>query len=168
MHYPSGCVTRLAHERATRKRLKEIAGMPDDTQQWKKAKSTKRSTKAGQRHARFPRRREKLEFDPVFARRCSAGDDLLVVYGLENGLTWPRLGLSVSRKIGRAVIRNRWKRRLREAFRLSRERLPAGIDLVVIARPAEEPEFGRLRESLIELATRIANKLERQRGASGA
>ncbi len=46
-----------------------------------------------------------------------------------------RLGITVTRKIGGAVQRNRIKRVVREAFRLSPDRLPRGIDLVVIAKP---------------------------------
>lgn len=48
----------------------------------------------------------------------------------------PRLGLTVSRRVGGAVVRNRVKRRLREWFRQHRSGCPAGKDLVIIARPA--------------------------------
>jgi len=81
------------------------------------------------------------------------------VFGCANGLPHPRLGLSVSRKIGKAVVRNRWKRLVREAFRLSREQLPAGIDLVVVPRQDVEPSLPELLESLPQLAARIAQKL---------
>jgi ribonuclease P protein component len=47
-----------------------------------------------------------------------------------------RIGITVSRRVGPAVVRNRLKRRLREWFRRSRARIPAGKDLVVIMRPA--------------------------------
>jgi len=59
----------------------------------------------------------------------------LVVAGRPNGLPHCRLGLSVSRRVGNAVRRNAIKRRLREAFRLLGPTMPAGYDLVVIARP---------------------------------
>lgn len=46
----------------------------------------------------------------------------------------PRLGLTVSRRVGNAVVRNRLKRRVREWFRRARAELEPGLDLVVIAR----------------------------------
>jgi ribonuclease P protein component len=75
-------------------------------------------------------------------------------------LPHPRLGISASRRLGGAVVRNRWKRLLREAFRLSRSQLPAGIDLVVIPRQDVEPTLASLLESLPRLAARLAKKVE--------
>jgi ribonuclease P protein component len=88
-----------------------------------------------------------------------ASDDWLLVYGCENGLDYARLGLSVSRKVGSAVVRNRWKRLLREAFRLRREELPAGLDLVVIPRASVPPGLDLLQSSLVRVAGRVAKKL---------
>lgn len=59
----------------------------------------------------------------------------LVVVGLPNQTGESRLGLSVGRRVGDAVTRNRIKRRIREAFRLMRPDMPPGYDLVVIVRP---------------------------------
>jgi len=103
--------------------------------------------------------RRPADFRRAYQRRCSAGDGLLLVFGHPNDLPHPRLGLSVSRKVGGAVVRNRWKRLIREAFRLTRAQLPVGVDLIVIPRTDAEPELKRLLESLPRLAARLAAKL---------
>jgi ribonuclease P protein component len=112
--------------------------------------------------ARFPARfrlRRGADFARVYERHRSASDDVLLVYACENTLGYPRLGVSVSRKVGGAVERNRWKRLIREAFRLSRNELPAGVDLVVIPR-ATDAELRAIRASLVRLAARAAVKLD--------
>jgi ribonuclease P protein component len=110
---------------------------------------------------RFPhecRIRSSLDFQRAYARRCAASDDRLLVFGVANGLPYARLGLSVSRKVGNAVVRNRWKRLIREAFRLERQGLPPGIDLVVVPRGEAEPELEDLRRSLARLASRVKHR----------
>ncbi len=103
--------------------------------------------------------RSRADFQRAYGRRCTASDNLLLVFGAPNDLSYPRIGLSVSRKLGNAVARNRWKRLLREAFRLNHRQLPAGIDLVVIPRQGAEPELAGLLRSLPRLADRLAWKL---------
>src|SRR5690349_20723125 len=95
--------------------------------------------------------RRGADFQRVYDRRASASDGRLLVFVAANELGYPRVGLSVSRKHGSAVVRNRWKRLFREAFRLSRPDLPPSIDLVLIPRGAE-PELEELRASLVRLA----------------
>ncbi|MEM6330009.1 MAG: ribonuclease P protein component [Planctomycetota bacterium] len=107
------------------------------------------------------------DFDAVFAGKCSAADGVLIVYGIENSLGHARLGLVVSRKVGNAVRRNRWKRLLREAFRLAQHELPHR-DYVVLPRPSQEPTLAAVSASLRSLATRIDRKLHRARGDGGA
>jgi ribonuclease P protein component len=79
--------------------------------------------------------RDPAIFRRAFERRRSASDAILVVYALENDVDYPRLGISVGRKkIRRAVARNRAKRLIREAFRLTKVEFPRGVDLVVVPR----------------------------------
>ncbi|EAQ78828.1 ribonuclease P protein component [Blastopirellula marina] len=104
------------------------------------------------------------QFDQVFAGKCSSADGILVVYIAPNDQLGPRIGLVVSKKVGNAVRRNRWKRRLREAFRIQQARLPENCDLIVIPRAAIEPPLERLCRSLVETARRARKKLG-QRGA---
>ena len=78
--------------------------------------------------------RRPADFRRVYERRRSASDGWLLVYACENGLPHSRLGLSVSRKFGKATERNRLRRLYREAFRLTRRELPAGLDIILIPR----------------------------------
>lgn len=86
-----------------------------------------------------------------------------MVFGFPNGLEITRLGLSVSRKVGGSVERQRWKRRIREAFRCQRHQLPVGLDLIVIPKAQAQPPFKALASSIANLTRQVAHKLGSQR-----
>ena len=99
--------------------------------------------------------RKRGDFDRVFAHKRSQADGVLIVYGMANGLNVSRLGLVVSKKVGKAHQRNRWKRLIREVFRLEQHAMTASLDLVVIPRQGVEPEFDAVRRSLCKLVKRL-------------
>jgi len=75
---------------------------------------------------------------------------------LPNELSYCRLGLAVSRKVGNAVVRNKIKRRLREIFRKQLKDRPLQYDFVVVARSASaEAEFADLQMGILKIFPRL-------------
>lgn len=97
------------------------------------------------------------EFRRMYSRGKSAVSPAMVVYCRKNRLDHNRLGITVSTKLGGAVVRNRARRRLRETFRLSAPHLRQGYDIVLVAR-------GRVLTApfpaLLETFRRLCGKLE--------
>ncbi|MCS7305019.1 MAG: ribonuclease P protein component [Thermoguttaceae bacterium] len=109
------------------------------------------------------RLRRQKDFDRVFSAKCRAADEWIAVYAWANELDHPRLGICASSRLGNAVTRNRWKRMIREAFRLSKGRLPAGLDLVVIPQADVCPPLQTLQASLWRLSRRLKQKVQTQK-----
>lgn len=126
------------------------------------------------RRGRRGRLSRSAEFDRVFRQGRSHGNRVLVLYGFPRAdaaptaAGEPRLGLSVSRRVGGAVERNHVKRLLREAFELEAERLPADHDVVIVARPearvvAERDGLDGIRTALVELIDQLRARVEGER-----
>ncbi|KIP21347.1 Ribonuclease P protein component [Anoxybacillus ayderensis] len=96
------------------------------------------------------------EFQEVFQRGTSVANRQFVLYVLDQpGQCYFRIGLSVSKKIGKAVVRNRVKRYIRQVFHEERDRIEAGKDYVIIARmPVATMGYEEVKKSLLHVLRR--------------
>ena len=114
-------------------------------------------------NTRFPklvRLRKKAEFDRVFTGGVWARNQIVRIAGYRNQDHVTRLGLVVSRRVGNAIARNRWKRLIREAFRLAFSELPNNLDLLVIPIQSNPPPLEAIRRALVRLAAQIDRRIE--------
>ena len=80
----------------------------------------------------------------------------MVTYVIQNGRGENRVGITVGKKLGKAVVRNRARRRLREVYRLNESRFRPGYDIVVVARSrAVTADFGALQSAYLGAAKRL-------------
>ena len=97
-----------------------------------------------------------LKLNHIFRRLYRSNgqaNSCLVLYARKNRSDINRVGITVSKKLGKAVVRNRVRRRLREVYRLNEEKFLPGWDIVIVARSrAVEVSFQKLTESLLSLA----------------
>lgn len=97
-----------------------------------------------------------LKHNHIFRRLYHTGgyaDPYMVLYARRNRTECNRVGITVSKKLGHAVVRNRIRRRLREVYRLNELRFQPGWDIVVVARTrAVKAPFDKLTGSFLFLA----------------
>lgn len=97
-----------------------------------------------------------LKLNHIFRRLYSTqgqANGYLVLYARPNHCGRNRVGITASKKLGKAVVRNRVRRRLREVYRLNEERFSAGWDIVVVARSrCIHADFQKLTEAYLTLA----------------
>ncbi|MCA9039843.1 MAG: ribonuclease P protein component [Planctomycetaceae bacterium] len=113
---------------------------------------------------RFPKKyrlKENAAFQRVYNAKQAKGDAHLLIFAARNSVGYTRLGVSVSRKVGNAVARARFKRCLREAFRLEYSALPVGLDLILIPRRGTTADTDTYRASLRKLMKQLTELITR-------
>ncbi len=113
------------------------------------------------------RKREVLtgsrEFGAVYKRGKSVGDRYVVIFYKKNGLPYTRTGFLASKKVGNAVMRNRARRLMKESYRLM-EPLPAGYDVIFIARNTIEGKSCQEVQRSMRSAVKRAGLQKRVKG----
>jgi len=117
---------------------------------------------ADHRFRRSRRLTARRQFLTVYREGRRAGSAGFTLFGMDNGLGHSRLGLTVPRRVGGAVRRNRVKRVLREIYRTNQARLRAPLDIVVNARPSivDLPAW-RLERDLLKCFSQLTRKVSR-------
>lgn len=116
------------------------------------------------------------DFSRVLSHKCFVCRRMLRLYAAPNGLNIPRFGISVSRTVGNAVLRNRYKRLGREIFRLGQHDFLAGFDYILIFAgkckkmksgteslntSKAKPAFDRIQSELLTMSKILQNKIKK-------
>ena len=92
------------------------------------------------------------DFQVVYKNGKSYANRYLVLYIRENGMDKNRLGISVSKKVGNSVVRHHLARLVRESFRLNRDTLEEGLDIIVVARAAaKDSDYKTIERAFMHL-----------------
>lgn len=101
------------------------------------------------------RLRKNQDFRRVYREGNSMANRLLILYVRKNNLDYNRAGFTVSKKIGKSVVRNKVKRRIRESYRLNEEKIAKGYDLVFVARQVcSEATYKEIESAVLHLLNR--------------
>lgn len=100
--------------------------------------------------------KKNYEFRRLYGKGKSAVTPYLVVYCLKNRSEYRRVGFTVSVKLGKAVVRNRVRRRLREIYRLNESKLKSGVDIVIVARGRSVgAEYAEIERAFLSACVRL-------------
>ncbi len=108
--------------------------------------------------------KKNYEFKRLYNKGKTAVTPYLVVYSMKTGRGVNRVGYTVSTKLGKAVVRNRVRRRLREIYRLNSDRLITGADIVIVARSrCVDAEYGKIEKAFIHACAELGLLREAER-----
>ena len=100
--------------------------------------------------------KKNYEFRRLYSKGSSAASPRLVIYARKTRAGGNSIGITVSTKLGKAVVRNKVRRRLREIYRLNEPKFRKGVQLVIVARTrAVSASYWQLEEELLSLCRRL-------------
>lgn len=112
-----------------------------------------------QRLGKQQRVRRRTEFNRTLRRGTCAADGTLVLFALPTAPERPpRLGVTIPRRAGGAVLRNRWKRLIRESYRTQQQSVPTGYDYIIRPKKDARPEWQAVRRSVPRLAQKAVRR----------
>ena len=105
------------------------------------------------------------QFQHILSRGCSARDNLLILYVVENDCDYARIGVSIGKAHGNAIIRNRLKRLLKEVFRQNQDKIAPGYDYLLMRvrrkdTKGEVPTFEQVKSSFLSLLKSLGKIVE--------
>lgn len=109
----------------------------------------------------FPKRfriRKRHEFRRVYEKGRRISARFVIIHHLDSGLDYPRIGITVTKKVGNAAVRNRWKRLIREVFRKNRPAFPPKDMVITVKKGVNPPSYRELEEDIVGAVARIDNR----------
>ncbi|MDK2933572.1 MAG: ribonuclease protein component [Clostridiales bacterium] len=99
---------------------------------------------------------ENKQFKWIYKKGNSLANNLLVIYFFNNSLSVNRLGITVNKKVGKAVVRNRVRRLIKESYRLKEQYIKEGYDIIFVSRvQAREASYKQISGAMHDLLKRV-------------